>query len=30
MNHPNVLSIVECFESEQCIFLVEELLDSHL
>ncbi|CAD8192605.1 unnamed protein product [Paramecium pentaurelia] len=30
MDHPNVLSIVECFESEQCIFLVEELLDSHL
>ncbi|CAD8202370.1 unnamed protein product [Paramecium octaurelia] len=30
MDHPNVLSIKECYESDQCIFLVEELFDKQM
>ncbi|CAD8121736.1 unnamed protein product [Paramecium sonneborni] len=30
MDHPNVLSIKECFESDQCLFLVEELFEMQM
>ncbi|CAK58139.1 unnamed protein product (macronuclear) [Paramecium tetraurelia] len=30
MDHPNVLTIKECYESDQCVFLVEELFETQM